>query len=59
MKRADIPEFIKELNQLFGEQMSRLPVKKKSLGDMKAGFADGVRICLHMLQEKGHLKVEE
>lgn len=59
MKRAEIPEFIKELNQLFGEQMSRLPIKKKALEDMKAGFSDGVRICLHMLQEKGHLKVEE
>lgn len=59
MKRAEIPEFIGELNQLFANQMSRLPIKKKALEDMKAGFSDGVRICLHVLQEKGHLKVEE
>ena len=58
MKKDEVPEFIKEMNQLFADQMSRLPIKKKALEDMKAGFSDGVRICLHMLQEKGHLKID-
>jgi len=59
MKRSEIPGFISEMNAMFAQQMSALPVKKKALEDMKAGFSDGVRICIHMLQEKGHLKVEE
>ena len=63
MKRAEVPEFLKELNQLFADQMGELSkrglLKKKQVEDMKAGFSDGTRICLSMLQEKGHLKIEE
>jgi hypothetical protein len=63
MKRAEIPEFLKELHDLFDGQMEELMkrglLKKKQLEDMKAGFRDGSRICLTMLQEKGHLKVDE
>lgn len=63
MKRADVVELLKELNDSFEAQIGELAkrglLKKKQVEDMKAGCRDGARICIHMLQEKGHLKLED
>lgn len=59
MKRSEIATFLKEMNESFASQMSGLPIKKKALEDMKAGFSDGARITLMSLIEKGHIKVED
>lgn len=63
MKRTDVVELLKELNAAFAAQVEELQgrglLKKKQVEDMKAGCSDGARICIHLLQEKGYLKVEE
>jgi hypothetical protein len=59
MKQSEVPGFLKEVRDSFAEQMSRVPVKKKTLEDLKAGFSDGVRACLYALKEKGHLTIED
>jgi len=63
MKRDEVVNVLKELNQTFDAQMQplleRKLLKKKQVEDMKAGCSDGARICIHLLQEKGFLKVED
>lgn len=63
MKRNEVVELLKELNQTFDTQMQplleRKLLTKKRVEDMKAGCSDGARICISMLQEKGLLKIED
>jgi len=63
MKRADIPAFLQKMNDMFAQQMDQIPPhvrpKKKSLGDMKAGFSDGARMTFSQLVEDGIIKIED
>lgn len=59
MKRSEIPEFLEKMNASFLIQMKSLPLKRKTLEDLKAGFSDGARCTLLQLIEEGIIQVEE
>ncbi len=63
MKRSDMTAFLKKMNDRFAAELGGIPArirpKKKSMEDMKAGFADGARMTILQLIDDGILTLEE
>jgi hypothetical protein len=61
MKRSDIGPFLKALGEEFTRQLDALGPRafsKKVKTDLAAGFADGARSALNVLERDGYLEVD-
>lgn len=59
MKKSELSSLLKEVNENYETEIKNLPFKKKQREDLIAGFRDGARSAVIVLQQKGHLQVEE
>lgn len=60
MQRAEIGAYMKRLRDEFSRQLEQLgpAFKKKTRGNLEAGFADGVRSMFLSLEADGYLDVD-
>ncbi len=66
MKQTELDTMVETLICAYAEELSKMKRTKdypigltpKSIGDIKAGYSDGVRATLNALRCKGALKVE-